>query len=185
MQLHENGIGPANKPEALNENMFGGTIGGPIKKDKLFFFGSYQGFRQLNAVGTNGFCDGSGHWAKPVSLQLPGRDTWWKRDRHDSHRLRRGWHSLQLHDLPVLSGMRVRWPAAIYSDLGNHTAVNASGSNISQAALNILTLGGPKGGINQGFYMPGAPIVGTTPLANSISFAQPTRANEDQYLGES
>ena len=43
--LHSEGIGPANKPEALNENMFGGTIGGPIKKDKLFFFGSYQGFQ--------------------------------------------------------------------------------------------------------------------------------------------
>lgn len=29
----------------LNRNMFGGTIGGPIKKDKLFYFGSYQGVR--------------------------------------------------------------------------------------------------------------------------------------------
>jgi hypothetical protein len=29
----------------LNRNMFGGTIGGPIIKDKLFFFGSYQGVR--------------------------------------------------------------------------------------------------------------------------------------------
>src|SRR5580693_7493798 len=29
----------------LNRNAFGGTIGGPIKKDKLFFFGSYQGVR--------------------------------------------------------------------------------------------------------------------------------------------
>ena len=48
----------ANKPEILNENMFGGTIGGPIKKDKLFFFGSYQGFRQKNGIGTNGFATG-------------------------------------------------------------------------------------------------------------------------------
>jgi hypothetical protein len=29
----------------LNRNQFGVTLGGPIKKDKLFFFGSYQGVR--------------------------------------------------------------------------------------------------------------------------------------------
>ncbi|HEU0176351.1 MAG TPA: carboxypeptidase regulatory-like domain-containing protein [Blastocatellia bacterium] len=34
-----------------NENQFGGTIGGPIRKDKTFFFGSYQRWtdRQLGA----------------------------------------------------------------------------------------------------------------------------------------
>ena len=36
----------------LKQNQFGGTIGGPAVKDKLFFFGSYQGTRQLNGVGT-------------------------------------------------------------------------------------------------------------------------------------
>lgn len=30
---------------ALHRNTFGGTIGGPIKRDKLFFFASYQGVR--------------------------------------------------------------------------------------------------------------------------------------------
>jgi hypothetical protein len=32
----------------LKQNQFGGTIGGPIRKDKTFFFGSYQGSRQIN-----------------------------------------------------------------------------------------------------------------------------------------
>lgn len=29
----------------LRQNQFGGSIGGPIKKDKTFFFGDYEGFR--------------------------------------------------------------------------------------------------------------------------------------------
>jgi hypothetical protein len=34
------------------QNQFGGTIGGPIKKDKLFFFGDYQGTRQSQGIDT-------------------------------------------------------------------------------------------------------------------------------------
>ena len=33
-------------PDPLKQNQFGGTIGGPILKDRLFYFGSYQGTRQ-------------------------------------------------------------------------------------------------------------------------------------------
>jgi hypothetical protein len=35
--------------DSLKQNQFGGTLGGPIKKDKLFFFGSYQGTRTRTA----------------------------------------------------------------------------------------------------------------------------------------
>src|SRR5262249_49331064 len=38
----------------LHWNQFGGTFGGPIRRDKTFFFGSYQGFR----VATNTFVNG-------------------------------------------------------------------------------------------------------------------------------
>lgn len=35
---------------ALKQNQFGGTFGGPVVKNKLLFFGSYQGTRQVNGV---------------------------------------------------------------------------------------------------------------------------------------
>ena len=39
----------------LNENQFGGTLGGPVIKNKLLFFGSYQGTRQKNGIATSCF----------------------------------------------------------------------------------------------------------------------------------
>jgi hypothetical protein len=34
------------------QNQFGGTLGGPIKKDKIFFFGDYQGTRNIQGIET-------------------------------------------------------------------------------------------------------------------------------------
>src|SRR5262245_14930699 len=38
------------KRPVLRQNQFGGTVGGPIKKDKTFFFFGYQGTRQINGA---------------------------------------------------------------------------------------------------------------------------------------
>jgi hypothetical protein len=37
------------RPQLLR-NIFGGSIGGPIKKDRIFFFGTYEGFREATAT---------------------------------------------------------------------------------------------------------------------------------------
>lgn len=64
-------LNAAGKPRAsLKQNQFGGSVGGPIIKDKLFFFGSYQGTRQRNGLDPD--CLGS--FATPTQLTgLPDR----------------------------------------------------------------------------------------------------------------
>jgi hypothetical protein len=38
--------------DTYQQNQFGGTLGGPIRKDKLFFFGDYQGTRTVESLET-------------------------------------------------------------------------------------------------------------------------------------
>jgi Carboxypeptidase regulatory-like domain/TonB-dependent Receptor Plug Domain len=44
--------GEPNKPQFLNRNIFGGSIGGPIKKDRLFLFMNYEGYRDREQIST-------------------------------------------------------------------------------------------------------------------------------------
>jgi hypothetical protein len=70
--------------------------------------------------------------------------------------------------------------------LGDGIPIATDGSNISSTAIKILQLGGPKGGLNQGFYVPSIPFGSNgMPISASpaLTFAQPTRASENQYLG--
>jgi carboxypeptidase family protein len=40
--------GLPSKPPKLNKHNFGAAIGGPIRRDRLFFFGNYEGLRELS-----------------------------------------------------------------------------------------------------------------------------------------
>jgi carboxypeptidase family protein len=44
-------IGLPNKPLQLNRNIFGASVGGPLRKDKVFFFTNYEGTRKREQKG--------------------------------------------------------------------------------------------------------------------------------------
>jgi Carboxypeptidase regulatory-like domain/TonB dependent receptor len=99
----------------LKQNQFGFAVGGPIRKDTLLFFGSYQGTRQ-----ENGLAAGQSRTACTASLTEPPLTN----DRSATALGR------------IFGGMK--------GALGG-VAVNPDGSNINSAALTLLNLKRPDG----------------------------------------
>jgi len=60
-------LGQPNKPDKLNYNIFGVSVGGPVRKDRLFFFANYEGTRQRQEISTVR--------AIPTSSATPGAQT--------------------------------------------------------------------------------------------------------------
>jgi Carboxypeptidase regulatory-like domain/TonB dependent receptor len=99
----------------LNENQFGFAFGGPIKKEKLFFFGSYQGTRQINGVAA-----GQSRIACTSSLSEP---------------------PLTNDRSPAALGKLFEGMAGALGGVG----IDADGSNINPVALKLLNLKLPDG----------------------------------------
>ncbi len=75
--------GEANRPGKLIRNIFGGDVGGPIFKDKFFFFANYEGSRQaessqqVRTVPTSEYQNGNLQYAGCIRRQRhpePGPD---------------------------------------------------------------------------------------------------------------
>jgi hypothetical protein len=104
----------------LKQNQFGGTVGGPIRKGKLFVFGSFQGTRQVNGL-------------DPTSLSsviLPPLTD-------DRSRATIGSEFCPSNKPVSLQGR--------YSTFAGGTQLACDGSNISQVAMNLLQMKLPDG----------------------------------------
>jgi outer membrane receptor protein involved in Fe transport len=60
-----------NTPTPYNQHRFGATVGGPIRHDKDFFFGSFGGFRYTTGVGHSGSLPSAAQIAGDFSENLP------------------------------------------------------------------------------------------------------------------
>ncbi len=115
--------------QVLNQNQFGGVIGGPIIKNKLFIFGSYQGTRQKNGLASQGV-------TTALLAPIPGGD-----------RSAPGFRAaLGAASCPA------NHPGDSNFLTPNRQDVLCDGSNISPVALNILNIKLPNGQ----YYIPGS-----------------------------
>jgi len=173
-----------NAPQTLKQNTFGGTFGGPIKKDKLFFFGSYQGLRQINGIGTSGFAAG---YEPNVDL-MPWNDyADFKSGVCTDLRCTNDVPAYKAYLGSVFAGQ-----TGFFSFAGGTgvtvkpcTAGDATcnSTNITNTAVGMLQAKGVvKGGYNQGFYFPSAPASCTGPTGCTVAISDPTVANENQYM---
>ena len=153
-----NGV-PNNSRQTLNQNQFGGVLGGPVKKDKLFFFFSYQQTSQINGIASQGY---STPWLLPI---FPGGD------RSNTTALQQ---SLGATFCPT------------GTDGGTKTAagglqVACDGSNINPIAIKLLQFKNPDGS----YYIPSGPALtslnGAT-QAQQTTLTNPARFTEHQYL---
>ena len=78
LKLSQLAAGKPSEPPLLDKHIFGGAIGGPIKRDKLFFFGNFEGLNEKreNSVDarlpSNSFRDGVLIYQCAVASACPG-----------------------------------------------------------------------------------------------------------------
>ncbi|MGH9686052.1 MAG: carboxypeptidase regulatory-like domain-containing protein [Candidatus Acidiferrales bacterium] len=195
--------GLTNTPQILKQNTFGFTLGGPVLKQKILFFGSYQGYRQINGIATNGFASGY----EPAAVLMPWNDY--------ADMASGACADLRCSDnIPAYraylgsvfgpgtascpaspNGFGVPGAGNCNTGWADGVTVANDGSNITNTAIALLQAKGPaKGGYNQGGYWiasalasqlassancpgPGLPSSGCT-----TSISLPTHANENQYM---
>jgi len=187
----ERSEGLPNTPPEVKQNQFGGLLGGPIRKDKLFFFFSYQGTRQLNGIGSNGFATA----ITAVGLlpfNEPGQPFATARADNVGH--------IPLDftgpecDYTTYKGY-LGCAFAGQFGIGTGQVVANNGSNISNTFVNLLRqtekIPQVKGGFNNGYYIPslrynadGVPFcIATESCSVPTTISQATEANENQLMG--
>jgi hypothetical protein len=140
----------------LKQNQFGGTIGGPVKRDKLFFFGSFQATRQVNGL-------------DPTSLStliLPPLTD-------DRSAATIGSQFCPANKAPSLKPK--------YSTFAGGVQVTCDGSNINPVALNLLQMKLPDGT----YLIPTPQRIftnGRNAGLGSYSISLPSTFHENQYI---
>jgi hypothetical protein len=158
----QNGL--ANQAPVLKQNQFGGTLGGPIRKDKDFFFVSYQGTRQLNGAAPGVAFTNAAYPLLPTG------------DRSNTAAFRAA--------LGAIYGGRAGY---LGGSASTGDTILPDGSNINPVAIKILQAKLPNGGYLLPAFAPSSlndhlgGLNGGQVYSNA-SFSFPSKFDEDQFV---
>jgi hypothetical protein len=141
----------------LKQNQFGAATGGPVQRNKVFFFGSYQGTRQVNGLDTTSVSN----------LILPALTN----DRSAA--------TLAAQFCPANhsdDGRYQTYAGGRQLDCANRGSDTTA--PIHPVALGLLQMKGPDGT----YLIPTPQTIGTNGLGFS-SYSVPSKYNEDHFLG--
>ena len=146
----------------LKQNQYGGSIGGPIKRNKTFFFGDYQGTTDVNGLGGE---------QNPILPQLTS-------DRSQA--------TLGAQFCPAGHLDSMGQPATGYLTQAGGTQVACDGSNINPVAIAILNAKLANGQFAVPSPQVALPATGPDPTdqfpVGQSTFAPPAHYREDQFL---
>jgi len=148
---------PNNTKQVLNQNQYGGVFGGPVKKDKLFFFASYQETSQKNGIAVQGY-------ATPTLPPIP------LGDRSNTATFKAALGATFCPTATPNGGI-----SSAAKTAAGAVQVLCNGSNINPVALNILQLKNPDGT----YFIPSA----TNGTYQNTTYSIPTNYAEHQALG--
>jgi hypothetical protein len=159
--------GTPNKAPVLRQNQFGGTVGGPVRKNKTFFFGSYQGTRQLNGAAPGLIFSDSVYPLLPTG------------DRSDTAQLQSELGAIYGGRTGFLGGGLIGGIPVDY--------ILPDGSNINPVSLKILQTKLPNGqyllpSFPQNSVNDGKGGLDGGQVFSSGGFSLPATFNEDQYM---
>jgi hypothetical protein len=110
LKLAQLRAGQESKAPKLDKDIFGGSVGGPIRRNKIFFFGNYEGFKEnsetpvVRAVPSDSFRDGVIMYRCAVAAACPGGSV---QGFTSTHAVQSGWFGLSPQQIAALDPLGI------------------------------------------------------------------------------
>lgn len=119
-------------PPKLDKDIGGGAIGGPVRRNRMFFFGNYEKFREnsetpvVRSVPSDTFRDGILQYRCAVAAQCPGGTV---RGFSNNHTIAPGWYGLTPAEIAAIDPLGIGPSVAASQHFKKYPSPNEPGTD--------------------------------------------------------